>query len=77
MWTEITRPKHERKGVRYASDLTDGEWWRPAPHMPPPNRLGRPRRTDLREAVNAVPYVFCTGSPWRLLPKCFPPHGTV
>ena len=23
MWTETTRPKYERKGLRYASDLTD------------------------------------------------------
>jgi hypothetical protein len=26
MWTEITRPKYEREGQRYASDLTDAEW---------------------------------------------------
>ena len=26
MWTETTRPKYERSGLRYASDLTDAEW---------------------------------------------------
>ena len=26
MWTEITRPKYERDGLRYASDLSDAEW---------------------------------------------------
>ena len=26
MWTEITPAKYERKGKRYASDVTDGEW---------------------------------------------------
>ncbi len=26
MWTEITRPKYDREGLRYASDLTDREW---------------------------------------------------
>jgi putative transposase len=26
MWIEITRPKYERAGRRYASDLTDAEW---------------------------------------------------
>jgi hypothetical protein len=26
MWTEITRPKYERVGQRYASDVTDAEW---------------------------------------------------
>ena len=24
MWTDITRSKHARKGLRYSSDLTDG-----------------------------------------------------
>ena len=65
MWTEITRLKYARDGLRYASDLTDAEWRWLAPHMPPPNRLGRPRRTDLREVVNAILYVFRSGSPWR------------
>ena len=26
MWSEITRAKYERRGQRYASDLTDEEW---------------------------------------------------
>jgi hypothetical protein len=26
MWTETTRRKHARKGLRYSSDLTDEEW---------------------------------------------------
>jgi hypothetical protein len=25
-WTEITRPKYRRDGLRCASDTTDGEW---------------------------------------------------
>jgi hypothetical protein len=32
MWTEITRRKYQRKGQRYASDLTDGEWALIEPH---------------------------------------------
>jgi transposase len=35
MWTEITRPKYERAGRRYASDLTDAEWRLIEPFMPP------------------------------------------
>ena len=27
VWTEITRPKYRRKGLRYASDTTDEEWF--------------------------------------------------
>ena len=41
MWTEITRPQYERKGLRYTSDLTDAEWASIAPRLPPPRRLGR------------------------------------
>lgn len=25
-WTEITRAKHRREGLRHASDMTDAEW---------------------------------------------------
>lgn len=53
-WTEITRPHYERRCARYASDLTDAEWALIVPHMPRPNRIGRPRKTDLREVVNAL-----------------------
>jgi len=34
MWTEITRLKYERDGLRYASDLTDREWEMIAPGQP-------------------------------------------
>jgi len=77
MWTEITRPKYDRAGLRYASDLTDAEWRIIEPHMPPPRALGRPRTTDVREVVNAILYALRSGCPWRLLPKDFPPRSTV
>ena len=35
MWTEITRPKYDRGGLRYASDLTDAEWELVEPYLPP------------------------------------------
>ena len=76
-WTEITRRQYRRDGLRYASDLTDAEWQLIAPHLPPAKPLGRPRETDLREAVNAMLYVLTTGCQWRLLPKDFPPYTTV
>jgi len=25
-WTELTRRQHDRKGDKYASDMTDAEW---------------------------------------------------
>ena len=61
MWTEITRPKYDREGLRYASDLTDREWELIAPFLPPANAVGRPRTTDLREVVNAILYLLRSG----------------
>ena len=66
MWTEITRPKYEREGQRYASDLTDAEWALIAPHMPAAKRLGRPRETELRAVVDAILYLARTGCQWRM-----------
>ena len=76
-WTETTRPHYERRCPRYVSDLTDAEWALIAPLMPAPNRIGRPRKTDLREVVNALLYMASSGGAWRLLPKDFPPFSTV
>jgi transposase len=76
-WTEITRPKYRRDGLRYASDTTDEEWAVIAQHMPPEPRRGRPRRTALREVVNAIFYIAQSCCQWRLLPKSFPPFTTV
>ena len=42
MWTKITRPKYERDLLRYASDLTDGEWKVLEPLLPRAKALGRP-----------------------------------
>jgi transposase len=76
-WTEITRAKYTRKGLRYESDLTDAEWAQIARFMPQPRRRGRPRRVDLREVVQAIFYVVSSGCQWRALPKDFPPYSTV
>jgi transposase len=76
-WTEITRRQDRRDGLRYASDVTDEAWRLIAPHLPPAKLLGRPRETDLREALNAMLYVLTTGCQWRLLPTDFPPYTTV
>ena len=64
MWTEITRPKYEREGLRYASDLTDGEWELIEFFMPPANAVGRPRTTDLCEVVNAILYLLRAARPY-------------
>lgn len=77
VWTEITRPRYLRLGLRYASDLTDAEWQIVEPFMPPPAHLGRPREIELRSVVNAILYILATGCQWRALPKDFPARSTV
>ena len=77
MWTEITRPQYERAALRYASDVTDGEWAVILPLLPPAKPLGRPRSTDLREVLNALLYMMRSGCQWRMLPTDFPPRSTV
>jgi transposase len=76
-WTEITRSKYQRDGLRYASDTTDAEWAVIELHMPAPATCGRPRGTSLREVVNAIFYIAQTGCQWRMLPSDFPPFTTV
>jgi transposase len=76
-WTEITRPKYRRDGLRYASDMTDEEWALIEPLLPPPCARGRPRETAMREVVNAIFYIAQSGCHWRMLPRDFPPFTTV
>jgi transposase len=76
-WTEITRPRYERDCARYASDLTNDEWALIEPLTPAAKRIGRPRKTSLREVVNALLYLASAGCAWRLLPREFPPFSTV
>lgn len=76
-WTATARQQYGRRNARYASDLTDAEWTVIERMMPAPGRLGRPRKTDLREVVNALLYIASSGGAWRLLPTDFPPFSTV
>jgi putative transposase len=60
----------------YPSDLTDEQWALVEPLIPVyPG--GRPRKTPMREVVNAIFYILRTGCQWRFLPKDFPPKSTV
>lgn len=76
-WTDITRPKYSRAGLRYESDTTDAEWGIIGPLLPPPAERGRTRKTELRDVINAVFYIDQSGCQWRMLPKDFPPFTTV
>src|ERR1700738_1973608 len=77
MWTEITRPKYEREGQRYASDVTDAEWALIEPHMPAAKALDRPREIELGAVLDAILYIARTGCQWRMLANDFPPVTTV
>jgi len=57
--------------------MTDREWALIEPFMPPPKPLGRPRKANLREVMNAILYIATTGCQWAMLPKEFPPYSTV
>jgi len=52
-------------------------WAWVAPVLPAARPGGRPRTTDLRSVLNAIFYFLRTGRQWRLLPREFPPWGTV
>src|SRR3954464_188522 len=61
----------------YPSDLSDEQWAILEPLLPPPVKAGAPRKTALREVLNAIFYVLSTGCAWSALPHDFPPEGTV
>ena len=75
-WTETTRANYERPFGRYASDLTDEEWELVAPFLPPPKPTGRPRKTAMRDVMDAILYIASAGCAWRMLPNDFPPVST-
>src|SRR5436309_4457021 len=68
------------KRKAYPSDLTDEQWALIEPLLPRAYRRyrrGRPRKTDLREIVNALFYHAREGCTWRALPHDLPPWRTV
>lgn len=60
---------------RYPSDLTDAQWARIAPLIPPAKPGGRPRGVDMREVLNGIFYLTREGVSWRALPHDFPYFG--
>src|SRR3989440_12961194 len=61
---------------KYPSDVTDEQWALIEPLIPVYSG-GRPRKTDVREVLDAIFYLLRTGCQWRYLPKDFPPKRTV
>lgn len=78
MWTDEDRATYRQVGPKFPSSLTDAEWDRLGPLIPGATPGGRPRKTDMRAAMNAIFYLLRTGCPWRYLPRDgFPPRSTV
>ena len=61
----------------YDTDLSDAAWAIVAPLLPPARPGGRPRTTCLRSVLDAILYLLRTGCQGRLLPREYPPWGTV
>ena len=60
----------------YPSDVTDAQWALIEPHIPASTGR-RPRKTAMRDVVDAILYILRTGCQWRYLPIDFPPKSTV
>jgi putative transposase len=61
----------------YPSDLTDAQWRRIEPLIPPAKPGGRPRSVNMREILCGIWYVLRSGCAWRLMPHDLPPWSTV
>ena len=77
MWTIENRPRYDRSGLRYPSDVTNAEWALVEPLIRPARRGGRRREVDVREVLNGILYILSTACQWRALPKDLPPRSTV
>ena len=79
MWTKEHRARQlafeQRR--RYPTDLTDADWEQIRPFLSKPARRGRKPKVDLREILNAIRYMACSGGGWRMLPIHFGPWETV
>lgn len=59
------------------SDLSDFEWARIKPLLPPQKpHVGRPS-LDHRKIINGILWVERTGGPWRQMPRCYGTWSTV
>jgi putative transposase len=61
----------------YPSDLTDEQWQILQPMIPAARPGGRPRKTNMRDVLDAIFYLTREGCSWRALPHDFPPWKTV
>jgi putative transposase len=60
----------------YPTDLTDEQWALIKPLIPV-SHVGRPRKVDMREVLNAIFYLNRSGCQWDMLPHDLPAKSTV
>jgi putative transposase len=63
--------------LMYPSDLNDAEWQLIEPFFQRSDPRGNKGKHAKRDIINAILYVVYGGIQWRMLPKEFPPWGTV
>jgi len=61
MWAEEHRRLYRQDGEGYRSGLRDAEWALLAPLIPEASPGGRPPKTNMRAAMNAILYLLRTG----------------
>jgi len=62
--------------MRHRGELTDSEWERLEPHLPPEKpETGRTNK-DHRQIINGILWRERTGAPWRDLPERYGPWST-
>jgi len=84
--TEVSRPCLQTAEIAILNshlmamrrgDLTDQQWQRLKPLLPPEKPwTGRPNE-DHRQILNGILWLHRTGAPWRDLPRRYGPMGTV
>jgi transposase len=77
MWTDETRIRHDRSGLRYTHDLTAEEWAEVEPLIPPAKPGGNKRTVNIREVVNGLMYILGSGCQWRDIPRDLPARSTI
>lgn len=65
------------KRQSYPTDVSDTAWQLIERLILTPTAVGRPRKVDLREIVNAIFYIMRAGCAWQMLPHEFSPWQTV
>ena len=58
-------------------ELTDAQWRRLEPHLPPEKPWTGHPNAPHRRIINGILWILRTGAPWRDLPARYGPVGTV